>query len=334
MERSKERLFKEIINRLPKNVLLVEDIADVLELSYDAAYRRLKGKTNLSFEEALKLAKHYDISLNSLYGFSKENHLKVYKNDFRNSSEGLYDFFNSLCIFLKSFNKKSDNGIFYYAAKDVPIYHTPTTTLYGKFRLYAYLNILSDFSVKNFVSFKNFIPPAKVVEESLKFKKMFKGINAVEIWSDTTINSLLYQVYYFYEAKFIDKFEALHMCEEIRMMIENIELSSRLGEWGQKGNKLKYELYYNKLISLSNATLFKSEKQKVFFVPYTDLSHFRIDDEITNEEADYFFKKQLQFSKKLSGDGSVERKMFFNSMYDKIQQLKDQIEVKSSISFI
>lgn len=337
MEWSKEKLFKRIVEKLPKNVLLVEDIAYVLELSYDAAYRRLKGKTNLSFEEGMKLAKHYDISLNSLYGYSNlsnHNFFKVSKNNFRNSSEGLYEFFNSSSTFLKSFSAKGERDIFYHAAKDVPMYHIPTNTLYGKFRLYAHLNVFSGFSVNNFTSFKKFVPPAKIIEESLRFKDLFKNFNAIEIWSDTTINSLLYQVYYFYEAKFIEKTEAMQMCDEIKLMIEGVELNSKNGEWGKRGKMSTFELYSNKLISLGNETLFKSRSKKTLFIHYTNLSHFRIEEELTSNEAEYFFKKQLQFSKKISGNAEVERKLFFNTMYDKIQKLKNQIEVKSTISFI
>lgn len=337
MERSKEKLFKKIVEKLPKNVLLVEDIADVLEISYDAAYRRLKGKTNLSFEEGMKLAEHYGISLNGLYGFSSlsnHNFFQISKNNFRNTSEGLFDFFNSSSSFLEDFNKKGEKAAFYHAAKDIPVYHIPTDTLYGRFRLYAYLNVYSGFSTNSFTSFKKFIPPVKVIEASMRFKETFKKFNAIEIWSDTTINSLLYQVYYFYEAKFIEKAQAMQMCDEIKGMIERVEINSKRGEWGKKGKGSKYELYNNKLISLGNETLFKSKSKKTLFIHYTNLSHFRIEEEVTSNEADYFFKKQLQFSKRISGNAEVESKLFFNAMYDKVQRLKDQIEVKSNISFI
>ncbi|CAL2104016.1 Helix-turn-helix transcriptional regulator [Tenacibaculum sp. 190130A14a] len=337
MERSKENLFKKIVEKLPKNVLLVEDIADVLEISYDAAYRRLKGKTNLSFEEGMKLAEHYGISLNSLYGFSNlsnHNFFKISKNNYRNSSEGLYDFFKSSSVFLEAFSNKGEKSVFYQAAKDVPVYHIPTDTLYGRFRLYAYLNVYSGFSTNSFTSFKKFVPPVKVIEESKRFKDSFKKFNAVEIWSDTTINSLLYQVYYFYEAKFIEKVQAMQMCDEIKRMIEKVEVNSKKGEWGKNGKGSKFDLYNNQLISLGNEALFKSKSKKTLFIHYTNLSHFRVEEELTSNEADYFFKKQLQFSKKVSGNAEVERKLFFNRMYDKVQKLKDQIEVKSNISFI
>jgi hypothetical protein len=60
----------------------------------------------------------------------------------------------------------------------------------------------------------------------------------------------------------------------------------------------------------------------------------RIDDKKTCKEIEQYFKKQLKFSKKISGASEVERQLFFASMYEKIELLKQQIEVKSGISFM
>ena len=49
------------------NTSFVDEMADVLDIGYDAAYRRINLKTNLSLEESVKLAKHYNISLNKLF---------------------------------------------------------------------------------------------------------------------------------------------------------------------------------------------------------------------------------------------------------------------------
>jgi hypothetical protein len=42
----------------------------------------------------------------------------------------------------------------------------------------------------------------------------------------------------------------------------------------------------------------------------------------------------MAFSKKISGESEIERQLFFASMYEKIEGLKKQIEVKSGISFM
>ena len=57
------QLFNQIKDRLPENLSLVDEIADLLEISNDSAYRRIRGDKALEFEELGKLAKHFKISL-------------------------------------------------------------------------------------------------------------------------------------------------------------------------------------------------------------------------------------------------------------------------------
>ena len=59
-----EQFFKHLKAKSPDNTSFVEEIAGVLDIGYDAAYRRINLKTNLSLEESVILARHYKVSLN------------------------------------------------------------------------------------------------------------------------------------------------------------------------------------------------------------------------------------------------------------------------------
>ncbi len=334
MSIEKEKLFSIIRQKLPNNVSFIEEIADVLDVSYDASYRRLNSKTALSFEEALKLAKYYKISLNNLYGLDEEETISVLKQ--RGSSgtdERLDDFFKLVTKSVNIFSKfKSPE--FLYAAKDIPIYYLPHNTLYTKFRLYAFMNIHTNKEFKNGpTTLQKFNPNTGLIYDSICFKNAFRGMKGTEIWNDTTIDSSLYQIYYFYEIKMITKEEAVQLCRELKGVIESIEKQAAKGNWNESPNS-RYKMYHNQLVNLNNTVFFKSRKIKTLMIPYTSLSYLRIDDERTCEEIEEHFDKKLKFSKRISGDAEVDRNLFFTSMYEKIEQLCKQIEVKSEISFM
>lgn len=334
MNIEKEKLFSIIRQKLPNNVSFIEEIADVLDVSYDASYRRLNGKTTLSFEEALKLAKHYKISLNNLYSLDEEETISVLKQrGSTGSDERLDDFFRLVSKSVGIFSKFKTPE-FLYAAKDIPIYYLPQNALYTKFRLYVFMNIHTKEDLKKEqTTLQSFHPNSSLVYDSINFKNTFKSLKGTEIWNDTTIDSSLYQIYYFYEIKMITKEEAVQLCRELKGLIESIEQQAANGTWSDSP-KSRYKMYYNKLINLNNTVLFKSQKVKTLLIPYTSLSYLRIDDEKTCEEIEEHFDKKLKFSKRISGDAEVERKLFFTSMYEKIEQLCRQIEVKSGISFM
>src|SRR6188768_941277 len=61
-----KELFKQIKSLLPNNISFVDAIADLLEISPDSAYRRIRGEKSISFEEIQKLSRHFHISLDTM----------------------------------------------------------------------------------------------------------------------------------------------------------------------------------------------------------------------------------------------------------------------------
>ena len=57
---------------LPKNLSFPDELAEVLNVSRDSVYRRIRGETVLSLEEVKKLCVHYKISLDALLSPSSE----------------------------------------------------------------------------------------------------------------------------------------------------------------------------------------------------------------------------------------------------------------------
>lgn len=56
------RIFDKIKQLLPTNTSFVDELAIVLDISNDSAYRRIRGEKLLSIEELLKVGTNYHIS--------------------------------------------------------------------------------------------------------------------------------------------------------------------------------------------------------------------------------------------------------------------------------
>ena len=52
---SQQLLFQQIRDKLPPHISLVDEMEDLLEISQDSAYRRIRGEKELSFGEMQKL---------------------------------------------------------------------------------------------------------------------------------------------------------------------------------------------------------------------------------------------------------------------------------------
>lgn len=72
-----ESFLKAIRSKVSKSASLIDEVASVLEISYDASHRRISEKSKFSIDETIKLADHFNISLDNL--FSKKEKVIVEK---------------------------------------------------------------------------------------------------------------------------------------------------------------------------------------------------------------------------------------------------------------
>ena len=160
---------------------------------------------------------------------------------------------------------------------------------------------------------------ASLLQESTRLVQIFKNNKRIEIWNDTTINSSLQQMYYFYEAGLLHFNNALSIIEDIKNIILKIEEEVR-------NDSSSFELFYNELLLLNNTVLFTNEKQASFFIPHNMLSYYVTSDaKICNEEKEFIFN-QLKNSMSISKAGKKDQKIFFNRMYQKIDFYTSKIK--------
>ena len=53
------KFFQLVKERIDPHLSFVDELAELLELSNDSAYRRIRGETSLTFEELAKLSRHF-----------------------------------------------------------------------------------------------------------------------------------------------------------------------------------------------------------------------------------------------------------------------------------
>lgn len=306
-----EVLLKQIRKKIGDKSLN-DEIANILNISYDAAHRRTSLKAKFSFEEALELAKYYQISLNEF--ISSGNHLVVQKTSPVTSTEDLQSFFqNNLSVFEKL--PLSEEMTIYYSAKDIPFFYTLSDTLLSQFKIYVWMNLLN--AKQFFVPFSEFSPPNFELNTK-ELRRKYEEQNVVEIWNDTTISSILQQIRYYYDTRLLQKKEAETILNEVKELIEFIEQKT--------DSNSKYQIYENELMQLSNDIFFQHPKNSLLALPLNTFGYILINETKTCSETFNYFEHQIKNSKSLSASGNRDRKIFFNKMYDQIENLKQKLK--------
>lgn len=299
-------MLKEIRKKIADKSLN-EEIANILNISYDAAHRRTSQKAKFSFEEAVELAKYYQISLDQF--LTSDHQILVQKTTAVTETGDLQSFFrNNLNVF-ESLSASYEMTV-YYSAKDIPFFYTLSDTLLSRFKIYVWMNLLNEKQVS--IPFRQFTAP-DFEPAAQELKKKYEEQQVVELWNDMTVSSILQQILYYFETGLLQKKEAAIILEELKELIRYIELKTE--------NNPKYQLYENELMHLSNDIFFHHPQQSLFAIPTNMFGYILINDEKTCKETRNYFEHQIKNSKSLNTSGNRDRKIFFNKMYQQIENL-------------
>jgi hypothetical protein len=305
-----------------------DEIASILDIGYDAAYRRINLKTSLSLEESIKLAKHYNISLNKLYEVGSQNTILVEKSPIITNETHLESYFTKSIENLIPLTKLKSASIL-YSAKDIPLFYTLKDSFITRYKIYVWLKLTDKEMTKNKVSFDDFINtiPTSLLEKAFQLGETYNFINITEFWNDNTINGTLEQIIYFFESQLLSKELALKICDDLEEIVHHVEKQTIQQSIINSKNNSSYNLYKSDLLTMSNIIMVKTNQKKVFFVPYTVLEYLKIEHQETSDIMDDFFNRQKTNSKLLVHSGEKDRTLFFNKMLQKINKLRSQISI-------
>ena len=140
------QLFQYLKNKLPEQSSLVDEVAKLLGISTDSAYRRIRGETPLVLDEVRELCHHFNLSLDQLL---KVKSSSVLFQDIRVQSNLLtyQQFLQGILMQLDSMNNFIRKEII-YMSKDLPVFHNFYYQPLTAFRYYFWMKTsLSDLNI-------------------------------------------------------------------------------------------------------------------------------------------------------------------------------------------
>lgn len=329
-----EQFIRHIKSQIPNDRSVIDEISDILNINYDAAYRRVNLKTNLTLTEAVELSKHFKISLNKLYEVGSQHTIIAEKSPKIGDAAGLEQYFKTSLENVRPLTKLKSASII-YSAKDVPLFYTLKDSYLTRYKIYVWLKFLNEDGSMSKVSFDDFLKtlPPSLLQSAFSLGETYDYIDITEFWNDNTINGTLQQVFYYFETGLLSKEMALVICKDLQHIVNHVEQQTIKQTIIDSKNNASYNLYKSDLLTMSNTIMVKTQHQKVFFTPFTVLTYFKIEHQETCNEMDRFFSKQMKNSKLLVNAGEKDRALFFNKMQQKIQTVIERIHINQDLIF-
>ncbi len=321
-----EIFIKKLKETVSSNVSLSEELADLLGISSDSAYRRLRNETEFTLKEVYTIAKHFNISVDSLFAFNNDfvtcNYIKL-----TDSAENFEKYLSSLATTLRDLAEVKNRKII-YASAEIPIFHSLGTDPLRAFKLFYWQR-----SVLNVPEYQNKkytldIIPKKLVDIATEIHEAYKNVPSIEIWTDNTILTTVKQIEFYFESGiFKGKEDALLVLEHLHKMADYLSIcAENQNKTGNKNKEENYQLYNSDLVIGNNCIHISTEQHNSAYISFNTLNSLTTSNRAFCEEIEHWMKNLMRKSTLISGSAEKQRFRFFNTMRSNISACEERIK--------
>jgi hypothetical protein len=324
-----EILFQMIKSKLAPNISFVHDLSELLGISYDSAYRRIRGEKELSLAELKSICHHYNVSVDALFNF-KSNH--VIFNSLALGEDGFTfeNWLQSLLTGIKQVYNSQQREII-YAAKDLPVFYYFEFPEIAAFKIYFWHKTLipsSEYGGK-LITLEAHERYYEIGQQMLSY---YIKIPTIEIWSEATIASILHQIEYCFVSGFFARNEdVFRLCEVLESWLNHVQRQAECGFQFRLGSPCEgiensYKLFNNEVLVSDNTILVNMDGQKTSYYTYNVINQLITTNPVFCNQVDKTLRNLMQKSTMISGTSAKERHRFFNKLHENVKALRTRIE--------
>jgi BetR domain len=312
---------------VPNEISIADELADLLEISTDSAYRRLRNETDFTLEEIYRICSKYYISVDSVFSHKSDTVTCNYTT-LTDSEENLEKYLNGLQNQLKSINAFDEKKII-YAAEEMPIMHSFFNEELAAFKLFYWQRSVLNLPHLQGKKFAFDIISPQLLKVAKGIHEEYMAIPAIEIWTDETILTVIKQVEFYYESgAFATKEDAVLILENVKKMAESL---SSFAEQEQKLNVGKraggsYHLYNCDLVIGTNCIHVKAGTNNFSYISFNTMNSLTTANQVFCNEIEQWMKNLIRKSSLISGSAEKQRFQFFKSMHKQIDASIEKIK--------
>lgn len=316
------RLFEIVKTKIPDQLSLADEIEDLLNMSKESVYRRIRGEKLLSFAELKTICEKYSLSIDEIINSkSEKGALFEYKPVEISNIENYATYMTHLLGKMNILAEFPLEKELLYSAQDIPFYHFCKYPDLAYFNLYLWNDTLK-YDATTFERFSNSLDKNKIAPIYEKIYQAYTSIPTVEIWTEQTIDTTLRLLdYYFESGRFENKDTVLLLLDRFSTLIDNIK---QFADEGHKGNKRKvlFSLYSCSVDLENNFMLMKKGDELMCVLKLYAISRIMTDNESLCLDTKKWIDSLISKSILISGDRAFkERFQFFQKIKNKIQIL-------------
>lgn len=321
-------LFDVLKTKIPGQYRLTDMVEEVLNVSADSAYRRIRGDKELSLSEAIALCKRFNLSMDAIFSCKSEQGALFRYAPVNFSGEGSYVAYLKRILETLTFQSAQEKEV-YYTAQDIPFNYFFDFTELMFFKLYAYNDTVSRSSI-SYSEFCNNLNKDAIVPIYKQLANAYQSIPTKEIWTNQTIDTILRLLEYYYEIGAFDKKETVLFL--LNQLAELLDTVKKCANEGCKGGERKtpFSLYLCSVDFENNFMFIKKEDKMSCTIRLYTINSIVTENEALCSETAKWIDDLIAKSILISGTSVKDRIRFFQASTNKIKGLINKIDLSDS----
>lgn len=323
------KFFENLKKKIPNGLSMADELAELLKMSRDSVYRRIRGESALTFAEILAISEAYNISLDSLVGVSKKNKVSFQYQPIDETKFKFDQYFQTLLNFFEYFNTHKDIELIYAANEaKFQLLHVPEI---AAFKLFFWSKTSYDFQEQHraLFNFEKFNEDYGQIIRKIVWN--YVKIPTVEIINEDYLNSTFNQIRFYYDAGYFnDKAEALLICDKLKELLQHNRREAELGfkfmfgseEIGPENN---LKLYHNDVILSDNVVAARLQEDYFCYLVINNINYLVTGNEKFSKDTFRYLSNLQKKSTLISVSAERERNIFYNKLEKKLEGLKSYI---------
>ncbi|MFI5162637.1 MAG: helix-turn-helix domain-containing protein [Sphingobacteriales bacterium] len=326
---TQQLFFNHIRSKLASHLSFVDEVAELLNISNDSAYRRIRGEKPMGLDEIQVLCNKYHVSLDQLLQI-KTNTVIFTDDRVDHLSSGFNKWLQFVSHSLAIFNVMQ-NPFMYWYSKDLPVFSFIPFPELTAFKFFFWKRTLLGYPDLARQKFNGVEADIESIEITKKIDELYAKIPSIDIWNGESINATINQIEFYRQSNVFSGDDVLFkVYSQLEDLVNHLELQAETGKKLSYSKpdmftNVTYEAYINETLIGDNTICVRSDNIQVTFINHNGLNFMSTQDKGFCDFTYQHLQNVIRKSTHISVVGEKERVMFFHKLRAKIQERKNSI---------
>lgn len=304
-----KKLNNRLRSLLPAHTNIAAAVAELLGISKEGAYRRLRGDTAFTLNELMMLRKKVGISIDEL-DEATENVSFTFKPLYDKPLE-LDAYFDDIHVRFKKLSHIK-NSMTYNVCEDLPFFRQFGFPALASFKLFYWKHSILLEPSYRLQKFEVEAIPKQTLDKAMQMNDLYRAIPSTEIWTARTVQNSLRQIEYFYDCGFFNNNEGLlAVYEDIMHLLNDLMIEARQAVKLAANTERKFTLHICELSLDNNSIYLETDEPKYLATGFNSFNSLHTTDTRLLSEYRKWLSAMIAKSTNISGQAERVRHDFY-----------------------